>query len=484
MIQSLVLAIDQGGQSSRVAVYSSSGKQLYCFSAPCMTNHYSFENSVQYIEQNGEEILNGIRDCLLKIKLALGVDIDRIQAAGFAGQGSSLLCWDTLTGAALTPVLSWQDIRGEDYLKNISISHEAMQAITGLRLSPHYGASKIRWCLEKSPIVAQALKGNRLSVGPIVSYIFWHLLARKNVVDPGHAQRTLLWNLQRNNWDHSLLNLFNIPIAVLPECLFHNSDFGSLTLDKYKIPVTASARDQGASLFAQGMPERNVYYINLGTGAFIQRVSEQLTAPLGLLVSPLWLPKNVQEQKLFCWEATVNGAASAMTFMQQQTGLIITPNDIQHALTLNPLHACCFLNAIGGLSAPYWRTDLQSQCSENLTPYEKILAWLESVIFQITENIELMAAFNNSFRQAQKIIISGGLSNVDAICQKIADLSHIPVHRSDNTDATLQGIACLAAGISMEWQPQQNSDIFIPQENRAIHSRFQYWKVKMSEWLQ
>ncbi|MES2675712.1 MAG: FGGY family carbohydrate kinase [Pseudomonadota bacterium] len=484
MIPSLILAIDQGGQSSRVAVYDCSGKQLCCFSAPCATNNYPLENSVQYIEQNGKEILEGIRDCLLKIKLILGVDIARIQAAGFAGQGSSLLCWDTLTGAALTPVLSWQDIRGEHYLKNIFIPHEELQVIAGLRLSPHYGASKIRWCLEKSPVVVQALKNNRLSVGPIVSYIFWHLLARKNVVDPGHAQRTLLWNLQKNTWDNSLLNLFKIPKAVLPECLFHDSHFGDLMLDEYKIPFTACARDQGASLFARGMPEHNAYYINLGTGAFIQRVSEQLTAPSGLLVSPLWLSKDAHEKKLFCWEATVNGAASAMTFMQQQTGLLLTPNEVQHALTLSPPHACYFLNAIGGLSAPYWRTDLQSQFGEPSSPHEKILAWLESVIFQIMENVNLMAALDKSLQQTKKIIISGGLSNVDAICQKIADLSHLPVHRSDNTDATLQGIACLAAGISMQWQPQQNSDIFMPQENRAIHSRFQYWKVKMSEWLQ
>lgn len=484
MIRSLILAIDQGGQSSRVAVYNCSGEQLYCFSAPCSTNSYQRENSAQNIEQNGEEILSGIQYCLQKIKISLGAEAYRLQAAGFAGQGSSLLCWDNKTGLALTPVLSWQDIRGEHYLKNISFTHEQTQWLTGLRLSPHYGATKMRWCIENIPHVANALKNNRLSIGPIVSYIFWHLLEQKNVVDPGHAQRTLLWNFQKNNWDESLLTLFKIPNKVLPECGFHNSDFGSLTLGEYKIPFTASARDQGASLFAQGMPEKKACYINLGTGAFIQRVSKKLSPPAGLLVSPLWLPKNINEEKLFCWEATVNGAASAIPFMQQQTSLAITPDDIHHALTLNPEKTCHFLNAIGGLSAPYWRTDLQSQFSEKLLPHEKILAWLESVVFQIIVNVELMAASDSPLHKAQKIIISGGLSNVDAICQKIADLSHIHVYRSDNTDATLQGIACLAGGISTEWQPLQHSDIFKPQENIAMHSRYQCWKVDMSKWLQ
>ena len=519
--QALILAIDQGGQSSRVAVYNCNGEQLYCFSAPCTTKNYQPENSVQnFIEQDGEEILNGIKNCLQKIQLALGDDIRHVRAAGFAGQGSSLLCWDNQTGAALTPVLSWQDIRGELILKNIPISHEQVQAITGLRLSPHYGASKIRWCIENYPAVAQALENNRLSIGPIVSYIFWHLLQKKNIVDPGHAQRTLLWNLENNNWDQSLLDLFNIPKSVLPECLFHNSHFGYLMLghlfNGYQVPFSASARDQGASLFAQGLPDQSACYVNIGTGAFIQRVSENLNAPKGLLVSPLLLsqPKIKTEvvelasptcyaaeftdyvtdvdsllpqplpESLYAWEATVNGAASAISFLQQCTGLNITPEEINKAVALNPAQDCYFLNAVGGLSAPYWRTDLQSQFSEHLSPYEKILAWIESVIFQIVVNIELMNISGNPPSKVQKIVISGGLSNADAICQKIADLTQTQVHRSNNTDATLQGIAYLAAGMPREWQPQQGDDIFTPHKNIQIQSRFKMWKVKMTDWLQ
>ena len=124
---------------------------------------------------NGEEILAGIRDCLQKIQQHLGTDITRIKAASFAGQGSSLLCWNNQTGAALTPVLSWQDIRGEPYLNTIPLTHQQAQQLTGLRLSPHYGASKMRWCLEKNAQVIDAQKNHCLGIGPIVSYIFWHL---------------------------------------------------------------------------------------------------------------------------------------------------------------------------------------------------------------------------------------------------------------------------------------------------------------------
>ena len=476
----LYLAIDQGGQSTRVAIYSGIGEQVCCFSAACATTRHKPENAAyEHIEQNGEEILAGIRACLEKVHLHLRDDITRIKAASFAGQGSSLVCWNNQTGAALSPVLSWQDIRGEPWLDNISLTHQETRRLTGLRLSPHYGATKMRWCLEHNAKVMQAEHENHLCIGPIVSYIFWHLLDKKSVVDPGHAQRTLLWNLKHNEWDQSLLDVFRIPRDVLPRCHYHNSLFGDLLLGGHTIPFTASARDQGASLFARGLPERGSCYINIGTGAFIQCLSENLDAPEGLLVSPLWLPENPIDKKYYAWEATVNGAAAALGFIQQQTGLEITPQEINEALGLNPTSACYFLNAVGGLSAPYWRTDLQSRFSNNLSSCEKILAWIESVIFQIVINVQLM----DQSGLMNKIIISGGFSKADAVCQKIADLTQAKVHRSDNTDATVQGAACMAAGLPGTWQPVIGEDFFVPQENAPLLKRFEKWQYAMNQWL-
>ncbi|GGY68802.1 glycerol kinase 1 [Cellvibrio zantedeschiae] len=496
--QSLILAIDQGGQSSRVAVYSASGTQVHCFSAPCATYRKSVDG-VEYIEQDPQDILSGIKECLDKIRKLMGEDVKNILAAGFAGQGSSLLCWNNKTGEALSPVLSWQDIRGKDYLDETLLTNSQTQAITGLRMSPHYGASKIRWCLDHNPHVQQTYKNNSLSIGPIVSYIFWHLCST-NLVDPGHAQRTLLWNLQTKTWDQHLLDLFQIPRSVLPTPKLHNSHFGYIDVNNISIPFKASARDQGASLFARGLPDKNACYVNIGTGAFIQRVSEKLIAPEGLLVSPLWIPENTSpknsvevsspvcyaadfasdfQKALYAWEATVNGAASAIDYIEKETNLNITPQQINKSLALAPTRECYFLNAVGGLSAPYWRTDVQSRFSEDLSADEKVLAWLESIIFQIVINVRLM----DSLGKTQKIYISGGISNADAICQKLADLLEAPVHRSENTDATLQGIAYLAAGQPELWGSETAEDIFTPAPNAGLSARFQLWQNKLGDWL-
>ena len=499
MNENLYLAIDQGGQSSRIGIYTESGELICQFAAPCATHRHQPENSsYPYIEQDGKEILAGIRQCFSKVQAYLGKSVSQIKSASFAGQGSSLLCWDSKTGEPLTPVLSWQDIRGELYLQEIPLIHQQAQHITGLRVSPHYGASKIRWCLDNSEPVKKALLDNSLCIGPIVSFIFWHLLGEKNLVDPGHAQRTLLWNLHNNDWDERLLELFNIPRSVLPECRFHNSDFGKLILGDNSILFAASARDQGASLFVNGMPDETACYINIGTGAFIQRVSNVLHAPDGLLVSPLWIPQNsfyneeniessppcylheLVDKPWYAWEATVNGAASAISYIQEHTNLDVTPEQIDAALKLTPQQDIYFLNAIGGLSAPYWRTDLLSEFSPGLSAQEKILTWIESVIFQIAVNIELMKKSGG----IHVVRISGGFSRSNAICQKLADICELDVCRSDNVDATLQGAACMATGLSPNWKPEFQLETFLPQKNISLKKRFQVWQHAMQAWLQ
>lgn len=118
--------------------------------------------------------------------------------------------------------------------------------------------------------------------------------------------------------------------------------------------------------------------------------------------------------------------------------------------------------------------------SENIiSADEKVLAWLESVIFQIVINVQLM----NQPGAAKKIIISGGLSKADAVCQKIADLTKAQVHRSENADATVQGAAYMAAGLPQQWALNTEVEVFVPRQNPALDNRFTRWQAAMVDWL-
>lgn len=463
-----VLVIDQGGQSTRVAVFDAVGNIIAQDKFPCATKILELDSKQQYIEQNPQEILQGILNSFDKIQKQLGDEIKNIQSAGFSGQGSSLVCWDNQTGEALSPILSWQDVRGKDYLENIDLTDQQVQQITGLRLSPHYGASKFRWCLDHLGSVKQAKEKGRLSVGPIFSFLLWHLAGKKNYIDPGHAQRTLLWNLHSASWDKDLLNKFSIAEDILPTCLHHQDNFGHLLLNQNQINFRVSARDQGASLFANGFPQADICYINIGTGAFIQAVTQELLAPEGLLISPLWLTKN---DKWFAWEATVNGAAAAIPFMEKQTGLHITPEVMEQALLVNLGASDYFINTQGGIGAPFWRTDLPSHFSSELPALHQVAAWLESIAFLLRVNLERM----NRNNQLASIQLSGGFSRSDKFCQRLADLLQLPVHTYENAEASLQGIAFLTASCPASWKIKQADRTFVASSNPLLHQRYNHW---------
>lgn len=472
-MDALFLAIDQGGQSTRVGVFNGEGDCLCVFSSPCET-HSSRHSQGVFIEQDPQEIVDGISRCIEEVARYLGDDVSRLVAAGYAGQGSSLLAWDSITGAPLTPVISWQDVRGAAYLSTLSsldIPH-----LTGLRPSAHYGATKFSWCLDHVEPVQQAAASHRLAMGPVVTFVLNRLTNQLPPIDPGHAQRTLLWNRWKNNWDTNLLSVMGLSTSMFPSCSLHLADYGHLIVGNAKVPVKVCARDQGASLFSQGWPDDEALYINMGTGIFIQRIHHDEHVPEGMLIAPLWVSES---SVIHALEATVNGAASALKAVSNAAGVEVTPEVMDKALAIMLRDNVWCLNAEGGLGAPYWRTDVLTQYAPNLTALEKVAAWLESLLFLIAINIHRLPVAT----PIQCIYVSGGFSRSDALCQRLATLTGRVVIRRKNSDATLRGIAYLASGFSKSWKVEEQDARFLPEVSNRIFNRFEQWKAAMQAWL-
>jgi len=63
------------------------------------------------------------------------------------------------------------DRRAHAWLTRFAPHADAIHASTGLMLSAHYGASKLRWCLDHLPAVTQAGTEGRLAFGPLASFL-------------------------------------------------------------------------------------------------------------------------------------------------------------------------------------------------------------------------------------------------------------------------------------------------------------------------
>jgi glycerol kinase len=126
-------------------------------------------------------------------------------------------------------VLSWQDRRHAAWLDALALDPAELRAVTGLVASAHYGASKLRWCLDHLPEVSAAQAAGRLCCGPLASFVLHRLLDdRPCLADPANAARTLLFDLHAGDWSEALLGRFGIPRECLPRCVPSRHPFGVL----------------------------------------------------------------------------------------------------------------------------------------------------------------------------------------------------------------------------------------------------------------
>jgi glycerol kinase len=462
-VQPLILAIDQGTHSTRAIVFDAQGR-VVAQARQAVALH---ARSRSEVEQDPDEILASLRQVVRQALAEPALAGRPVGVAGLATQRSSVVAWDSGTGQALAPVLSWQDRRCAPWIATLAAHELRIARLTGLRLSAHYGAGKLRWLLDNVPAVATAARENRLLMGPLASYLLYHLVQdHPACVDHANASRTLLWNLGTRDWDDELPGLFGIPRTVLPGCRPISAGYGRTAIGA--IPLRAVNGDQTAALYALGAPRDDTILVNIGTGAFVLLpVADPGTRPSGLLAG---ISHSDADSGHYYLEGTVNGAAAALEWAAQcfaLTGLEPRLPDWLDEITEPAL----FINTVGGLGAPWWRAGPEPYFEDaGISAPEAMVAVLESILFLIQANIGLLCRVKPS---VDGIRISGGLANLDALCQKLADLSGLEVQRPPQVEATARGIAWQAAGGPADWVASGPVASFTPCANPGLRARYE-----------
>lgn len=469
----LYLAIDQGGHASRALVFDRSGAVV----AEGFENIRVLHPQAHWVEHDPQEVLTATRRAIHLAVAQLGSRAQHIVAAGLATQRSSIVCWDRDTGAPLSQIISWQDRRAAEWIDRFAEKDEVIHRATGLFLTAHYGVSKLHWCMNNLPQVKAAHRNHRLAWGPMASFLLFHLLQeRPVVVDPANASRTLLWNFHTRDWDDDLLDLFGLPREPLPRCVPTCHDFGHLEILGRSVPVTVVNGDQSAALYAFGVPQHGSAYVNIGTGAFVQRPSGgQVDYAPRLLTSVV---AQCGDEVTHVLEGTVNGAGSALVEVERQLG--IDPQQAERDIaqwldaSSNPP---LFLNGVSGLGAPYWIPDFPSRFVGDGSAAERIVAVMESIVFLLQVNLEEM---NHIFIPPRALVASGGLARLDGVCRRLADISGLPVHRPADCEATARGVAFLLAGQPAHWPEHGGGSDFLPCTDEALQQRFTRWREEMT----
>ena len=478
------LAIDQGTHASRACLFDETGR---------LVNEHTKKIQIKqitntHIEQDANEIVDSVKEVIAKLLHEVN-DQHAIVACGIATQRSSVVAWKN-DGTAISPVLSWQDTRGAQQLPGLRKDESEIQQLSGLPLSAHYGASKLHYLLNNKKV--QSITTDTLRLSPLISYLLFHILEQQPyIVDHTNAQRTQLFGIADLNWSPRLAELFNIPLQTLPDCVpvLNNHDMAHGKLTGTEIPVTAISGDQNAAIFGTGLLTAETTLVNFGSGAFVLSLLNHYRASKKQLCTIACSENNSAQ---YVREATINGAASALTWLEKKRKVSNLWKQLPAWLNEIGLNAekqpPVFINSVGGLGSPWWNNSIEPKfinadnsfngAEASLASNElasQSVAIIESIVFMVCINLEIM----QSEQSIKRLRVCGGLSQLDGLCQRLANLSTLPVERLNLPEATARGIAWLAAGKPDDWSNIE-IEVFKPANNAALSDRYSMFSATLN----
>jgi len=415
--------------------------------------------------------MRGVKSALAEVLGSLG---HAPLGVGLSVQRSTVLLWERETGRPLADALSWQDLRATELCTAMAKHASRIRRASGLPLSPHYAAPKLRWLLDHVRGAQRRAERGELLCGTVNTYLLWRLSnGTIHATDHTNAARMLLLNLSTLEWDPRLCDLFGVPRVMLPRVLPTAGHFGEIDVGRLRLPVLASLGDQQAASFGQGGTSAGDLCLHYGTGAF----ALLHTGPLpvrssGLLTSLAW---STPQRKAYILEGGVNAVGSGLVWLQQLCSLPRDLRELDH-LASTSTAPTPVLPALAGLGAPYWAPRAAGVVGGvTLSTGQADLArgFLDGVAFLLSRVVAAMPRQ----RAVRRITASGGLTELSILLQAQADFLGKPVHRASFRETSGWGAAALCGVGAGVWDSPEAAAAVVPHD-RTFHPRAKPQDVK------
>jgi len=348
-------------------------------------------------------------------------------------QRSTFVVWDHGTGRPLTPVVSWQDRRADNWCAAHADIEALLREQTGLLLSPHYAGPKLAAMMAADAALADRLRTGEALFGNLDTWLSWRWSnGAVHQTDVTMAARTAMFDIATGDWSDSLLAAYGVPRSSLPR-VTGNVQGARLRVGHFD--VCGSIADQAAGVIAVTRPEDDDCLVNFGTGAFVLLPVEGpgVRRP-GYLTGPVSASSRYGAR--FAIEGTINGSGPAVdSFGPGPTNLPVRDD-----------HPDAFMIPdTSGVGAPHWRADIGltlSPAAERIGARDQRRICIEGLVFRV---FEILRGLGDG-RMPARVLISGGLAREPAVAEGLAAVLGRPVLRLDEPEATLLGAARLAGG--------------------------------------
>ncbi len=473
-----LLAIDQGTTSTRAMVFDAAGRALAAAGRE-LPQIYPADG---WVEHDPEFIWS---DTLAVCRRALeraGVSAAQLAGIGITNQRETTILWERASGRALHHAIVWQDRRTAGHCRRLAEQgHQALiTERTGLLPDPYFSATKLAWLLDNVPGARERAARGELAFGTVDSYLLFRLTGGKvHATDITNASRTMLLNIHTGAWDPELLELFDIPAAVLPEVKPNSAEFGTTRPDLLgaAVPVRGMAGDQQAALVGQACFAPGMIKSTYGTGCFmLLNTGARLRTSANRLLTTV--AYGLGGEVCYALEGSIFVAGAAIQWLRDGLGLIERAADSAALAASVPDNGGVYLvPAFTGLGAPYWDPEARGAIvglTRDSRASHVVRAALEAQAYQTHDLMAAMA--DDAGSELEALRVDGGLVANDWACQFLADITGLKVERPRVTETTALGAAYLAglqAGvygsleeISAQWQRERWFEAAMDQAQR------------------
>ena len=441
-----VLALDQGTTSSRALLFDQQG-------AVRSVAQREFEQIFPqpgWVEHNPEQIASSQIAVALEALAQANARPTDVAAIGIANQRETTIVWNRETGHPVYNAIVWQDRRTADFCERLRSEGHAplIQQRTGLLIDSYFSASKISWILDNVPGARRDAEAGKLAFGTVDSWLLWKLTAgRVHATDASNASRTMLLNIHTGAWDHELLDLFRVPISMMPAVRSSSEIYGEVSALKGldKLPVAGIAGDQQAALFGQRCVRPGLTKNTYGTGCFMLQNTGRRAVPSSnrLVTTIAWRLGDATEYAL---EGSVFVGGAVVQWLRDGLGLIRRSEEVEAlARSVSDNGGVYFVPAFVGLGAPHWDSYARGSMfglTRGTTAGHLARAALESIAYQVADLLDAMRL--DSGDAVQELRVDGGAAANDSLMQFQSDILGVPVVRPAVTETTALGAAYLA----------------------------------------
>ncbi|MGD8366886.1 MAG: FGGY family carbohydrate kinase [Desulfobacterales bacterium] len=434
----VVIGVDVGSSSVKATAFDGSGRPLFRIGMPIET----LRPGPGRAEHDPGRILRQVSGALAAVLTRVQEAGDAARAIGLACQRSSFLVWERGTGRALTPVISWQDLRAESICRGLAPKRRIVAEKTGLPLTAHYGGPKFVWLCRHEPDFVRRVCRPGAVFSPLSSFLLRHLTGETEpVVDESIAGRTLLLNLRTRIWDPELLDLFEVPGHLLPEIVPVCHVYGAYRFGDRLIPITCCIGDQQAALAGLCGTGRGGCVISLGTsGSVLVNIGSSPTAVPGLLTG---VAVSTADTVAYAAEGTVNAVGALFRWFEEEQQIAGAATGWSRMAAASS-RGWIMLPGMYGIAAPYWKESaptLFDGGSGRPEPAVRLRAGIESIAFLVADIFEGLETVQDL--AVDRIVAAGG-SAKGPLLQCVADVLGRVVFRAAIEDATALGCAMLA----------------------------------------